>query len=145
MKPLLIFTFLVFSLTLSAQWKLIYEHDEKGVRTNGSKIELISAVESGAEVRVRWKESYSRNSDDTFTHFATAKSIVLTAAGEVYAELPDLGSFAAGRRSAVVIWNDGRRIPIISTQGQVEFKPAGESGWIRTAMLESDMKWFVRK
>jgi len=145
MKTVLVFTLAFFSLTLTAQWRLVYENDAEGQLVQGAKEELITAVKSGAEVRVGWVETHPRNEDESFEHFATATSIIIAPNGELYVELPGVSSLDVGRRNSVIFRDDGRRIPIVSTRGQVEFTALGAVDMIRRASLSTGAKWFIRK
>lgn len=143
---LLLLVFLSFSsVFLTAQWQLAYEHDNDGKPLRGSKEALFAAVRSGAEVRVGWVESHPRKTSEFFEHFATAQSVIIARNGELYAELPEVGSYNHGRRNTVVVWDDERRIPIVSTLGEVEFKAVGDAGLLRRSRLQTKVKWFVRK
>lgn len=145
MKPILLLAFVLLSLSAAAQWTLIYENDRQGQPVNGDKDTLISAVRSGAEVRIGWRETPGWKKDEFIEHFATPTTVFIASNGEVFAELPAVAEVHVGRRNTIITRNDGRRIPLVSTNGCLELNAVDEASLIRRHSDKSGVKWFVRK
>ena len=81
---------LILCLTCSilsfGQWKLIYEHDEKGIAIKGEKKALIEAIRQGKELRVGWKMGGGAR---TVEHFANVQ-FVSVLEGEVFGQISQI-------------------------------------------------------
>ncbi|MEO1255329.1 MAG: hypothetical protein AAFY41_10645 [Bacteroidota bacterium] len=83
MRYLIIPFFLLVTLSVNAQWKLIYEHDKDGNTVSGSKADLIEAIQNGAEVRLGWKMG---SKDRSIQHYAEGTFLSILE-GEVFAQI----------------------------------------------------------
>ena len=105
---------LLFSFSLSAQWKLVYEHDAEGNALSGSKEALIDAISAGAEVRIGWKMG---SKEQYVQHYAEGKFLSILN-DEVFAQIePILSQNPDFTNTAVTFREDLKWSFIASTTG----------------------------
>ena len=70
-----------------AAWQRIYQHDKNGEPIAGDKEQLLTAIRSGASIRVGW--GVQRSNGSSVEHTAVPDFITVSDGSEVFVQVPE--------------------------------------------------------
>lgn len=79
----------LLSVSASAQWHLAFKNSSNGDVLQGSKEALIKSIRQGANVRIAWGTTSSRNENQWVEHIADPHFLTVTSGKEVFVQLPE--------------------------------------------------------
>ena len=117
-------------------WELSFTHDEHGTATDGSKAELITAIQAGCAVRAVWTMGSIEHSADV--------PFVAIHHGEVFGQLAAIIRQRPSMEAAVIDLDDAGETwhGLLATTGELRHR-FSVSGPLPT--MRSRMSWFIQR
>ncbi|MEM6765445.1 MAG: hypothetical protein AAF824_18745 [Bacteroidota bacterium] len=132
----------------SAGWKLVLENDSQGEATVGSVDSLISAIRSGAEVRIAWSGGRPSDSLMRVEHLTDAKFLTIMSGKTVQAQIdPIIGQTPDFEAQQITFKENLSWCLLASTNGKADHIMRNEvTGEIISHRIrQRSFKWYVRK
>ncbi len=87
-KKLVLIALWLWGAPATADWSLIYKHDQHGNKLVGEKASLINAIRLGFPVRIGWGV-YRENGELSVEHTAIPEFLSMTNGKEVFVQIPE--------------------------------------------------------
>ena len=156
---LLVFLTMLLSLALlnssanaqpsyKANWVLIYENDEEGKRVQGSKDQLIKAIQNGEVVRVSWVHLISPDPLQKVEHLVEAAYLTIMNDETVLAQIDPIMSQSPDFEGKHIILTENVEMGLVVST-------SGRNNYVRRNMITGEIidrgsgkrayKWFIHK
>ncbi len=131
-----------------ANWVLIYENDEEGKRVQGSKDQLIKAIQDGEVVRISWVHLISPDPLQKVEHLVEAAFLTIMNDETVLAQIDPIMSQSPDFEGQHIVLTENVEMGLVVST-------SGRNNYVRRNMITGEIidrgsgkrayKWFIHK